>query len=151
MIYFSYLSFPINNVLLRFIPVQHYSILEPAGVFPLKYLQTASYHLIWLHLILTLFPTVCEDTWKRLLNAHEGIERKLNLNGLCPGPGISGRWQNSLFYLMLCKDSQSPVWQNWDVYQVSPQPKGETRGNGFLMVHGDIKHYSVDYKISRMS
>lgn len=92
---------------------QHISIpfsqLCPQGnkTFPLYFfpalLQLALPHnFSWLHLFLTMSLSNCAEIWKWLLNTHQRIKTKLNLNGLCCTPWKRDSWQS-------CSAQRHPV------------------------------------------
>lgn len=66
----------------------------PLYFFPVLLQQALPHNFSWLHLFLTTSLSNCAEIWKWLLNTHQRIKTKLNLNGLYYSPWKRDSWQS---------------------------------------------------------
>lgn len=66
----------------------------PLYFFPVLLQQALPHNFSRLHLFLTMSLSNCAEIWKWLLNTHQRIKPKLNLNGVCYSARKGGSWQS---------------------------------------------------------
>lgn len=100
--------------------------------FPVLLQRALPYNFSWLHLFLTMSLSNCAEIWKWLLNTHQRIKTKLNLNGLCYTPWKRDSWHSNRTRrrpVGLHKEChQAPLVASWPEWQApTSQPISSNR------------------------